>query len=124
MKTKSQSSHVSKLAVASLIAGIAFVALADQSFASCKQRLCVHGTDDGNVHNVYITSEYDGVTHYNVRYPDGRQFEVSPDDTRFSFKVKAGRTYQYSVQACQKKGLLEGSNCALWVPFTHTVNGD
>lgn len=124
MRIFSQPSRISELAAATLLTGIVFVAFADQSFASCKQRICVHGTDDGNVHNVYITSEYSGVTHYNVRYPDGRQFEVSPDDTRFSFGVKAGRSYQYSVQACQKKGLLEGSTCTPWVPFTHTVNGD
>ncbi len=124
MKNFSTPSRTTKLTAIAAFAGVAILALADQSFASCKQRICVHGTDDGDVHNVYITSDLGPVTHYNVRYPDGRQFEVSPDDTRFSFGVKAGRKYQYSVQACQKKGLLEGSTCSPWVVFTHTVNGD
>ena len=90
--------------------------------AACKQRICVHGSDDNGVHEVWIESGYKGVTHYNVRFPDGRQHEVSADDTRFSYRVKSGRKYRYGVQACTEGGLLGKSRCNDWVSFSHTAD--
>jgi hypothetical protein len=110
--------------LAARVFAIAAIVSGATSYASaaCKQRICVHGSDDNGVHEVWIESEFKGVTHYNVRFPDGRQHEVSADDTRFSYRVKSGRKYRYGVQACVEGGFLDKSGCNDWVSFSHTVD--
>jgi hypothetical protein len=125
MKIFTQLSRMPKLVGAGLLAGLAVAAFTGQANAGCKSYLCVHGSDDGNIHNVYVEPNVSGgqaITHYNIRMADGRQIEVSRDDTRFSFKVKSGRTYKYGVQGCIRGGVLQKSKCFDWVTFTHTVD--
>lgn len=111
-------SKVSVLSTASILLSL----YSSSVYASCKHNICVKGTDDGGTHNVYVYAQRsEFITHYNVRFPYGKQIELSPNDTRFSFPVKSGRSYTFSVQWCVKGDFLSSSKCGPWVAFDHAV---
>lgn len=109
------------LGVGLAVAGGSFVGLSP-ALASCKNLVCVQGSDDGlkRTHSVYLSSQMSGATHYNVIPPGGQQFELHIN--HFSFDIRPGRTYTFSVQVCKRGGFAQSSTCAQWAQFNHTVS--
>ena len=116
------SRHLNILAACSTFA-IATVC-AGSAMASCKNLVCVKGSDDGakRTHIVRVSNQLSGATHYYVVLPGGEQFELHVG--RFQFDIRPGHTYRYSVQVCKKGGWpVKTSTCAKWAKFTYKAEG-
>jgi hypothetical protein len=85
---------------------------------ACSNGVCAESTDDGRTMNAYLSTQFTGMTHYNIRY-GGEQFE---SNGRVSFSVQQGRTYKYSIQACRRGGFAQASTCTKWANFVHEVD--
>lgn len=96
--------------------------------AGCKQGFCTSGSDSNGVHSVSFTSTYQNVSHYNViatrltevAFGGGNQVEIGRNVRNFAYYCSNGEKTTYSIQACTKGGVLQGSSCSPWVNFTHT----
>jgi hypothetical protein len=112
---------MSRFVTAALTVSAILLMSATGAFASCKNAVCVSGSDtsDGRLHNVYVSNQLSGATHYNVKVPHRDQFELHIN--HFSFDTKPGHTYTFSVQACKRGGVFSSSTCTKWATFTHTV---
>ena len=88
---------------------------------ACKLHFCVESSDTKKKIWVELwnTSNNLGRTHFNVRY-NGLQFE-----TKGSFNLANYRKngiYRFSIQACTRGGLFQGSQCTPWVNFRHQAS--
>ena len=88
------------------------------SARACTNGICAESRTDGRNVTVYLTTRLSPVTHYNVRR-NGGQVEVRRGQVLF-FKLKKGYRQYYSVQACNRGGVLQRSSCTGWVRFYHT----
>jgi hypothetical protein len=63
---------------------------------------------------------YNGITHYNIRYDSGNQYELAPHE-RGVWSPKHGDSLyeigrKFSVQACKRGSGLSSSSCTRWSP--------
>ncbi len=114
-------SHRSKATAIAMVFALGFAGIASPALATCKNAVCVSGSDDGQLrtHVVYISSQLSGTTHYNVIAPGRSQFELHINS--FTFPIRPGHKYSYSIQACRRGGVFSSSSCTKWAQFTHTV---
>jgi hypothetical protein len=109
------------LRVAAVAAGIALALCGPASAKTCKQGICVSGSDTarngGLFVQVTITHTLKGVpiTHYNIRRNGGQDASQGS----YAFVAKPGFKQYYSVQACTGGGFLKQSSCGPWVRFYH-----
>lgn len=99
-----------------VLAGAA--AMSSPAFAkACTNGICAESRTDGRKVNVYLNFRGKNFTHFNVRR-NGSQVEVKPGQV-YLFNLKKGYKQYYSVQACNRGGLLQKSSCTGWVRFYH-----
>ena len=120
-----------KIALGLLSTMTALTLYSQTSFASCKQGFCMHGRDEGDIHNVEFTSSYNDVDHFNIGSPDlmdgnfggdANQLEIGKNVRTFRLQIKGARPYtlRYAIQACSRN-FVGQSDCSAWVNFTHTA---
>jgi hypothetical protein len=114
---------MSKFTKSVLAAGVLLTVLggASQAWASCKNGVCVSGSDDGQLrtHVVYLSTQMSGMDVYNIILPGQPQQELHANT--FTFPIRPGYTYTFSVQACRKGGFAQKSVCTSWAQFSHSV---
>jgi hypothetical protein len=97
-------------------------ALAAPASAGCNKGICASGKDDGRLIHVRFWHTLKGnVTHFNVVGGERTQTEVRTG--YFTLAAHRGKRQFYSIQACQRGGLLQSSTCGPWVRFHHDTPG-
>lgn len=103
---------------------LAFGGLAAPALASCKNEICVHGSDDyqNRLHTVTVSAQRPGYDVFYVMAPDpvSRRAVVGPTKLvvpRFQFPMKPGLRYSYAVKACSRAS----GACIGWTEFRHQV---
>jgi hypothetical protein len=110
----------------SIAAGLvlALSAFATPALASCKNQICVHGSDDftNRLHTVDVSAQRPGYDVFYVMLPDpaSRRAVVGPTKLvvpRFQFPMKPGLRYSFAVKACSRAS----GACIGWTEFRHQV---
>jgi hypothetical protein len=100
--------------------------LIEPASAACRHEVCSTGVEKGEWLYIALSSTARPYTHYNFRnltlgdkqeeYPAGR-----PKIPVFLGKKRDFVRFRYSVQICNRGGLLHKSTCGPWADFVHEL---